>query len=86
MGVEVIKPWVYINSTNSMLFFVIFFSDLTDVYFYPVPQYTNLYIASVERYRLNYYDAQRFCELHGATLATRAQLQQAWNNGFEHCA
>ncbi|XP_073254540.1 uncharacterized protein [Porites lutea] len=60
--------------------------DLTDVYFNPVPQYTNLYIASVERYRLNYYDAQRFCELHRATLATQAQLLQAWNNGFEHCA
>ena len=56
------------------------------MYFNPVPQYTNLYIASVERYRLNYYDAQRFCELHGATLATQAQLLQAWNNGLEHCA
>jgi len=86
VGVEVIKPWVYINLTNSMLFFCHFFPDLTDVYFYPVLQYTNLYIASVERYRLNYYDAQRFCELHGATLATHAQLLQAWNNGFEHCA
>lgn len=65
VGVEVIKPWIYINSTNSMLFFVIFFPDLTDVYFYPAPQYTNLYIASVERYRLNYYDAQRFLSSMG---------------------
>lgn len=24
VGVEVIKPWIYINLTNSMLFFVIF--------------------------------------------------------------
>ena len=42
--------------------------------------------ASVGRYNLNFYDAQRVCEIHGATLATYDQLYDAWSTGLEHCA
>ncbi|KAL9973606.1 hypothetical protein ACROYT_G020083 [Oculina patagonica] len=41
--------------------------------------------AKVGRYNLNYYDAQRFCEIHGATLATYNQLYAAWEAGLEKC-
>ncbi|XP_073254541.1 hyaluronan and proteoglycan link protein 1-like [Porites lutea] len=40
---------------------------------------------AVTRYNLNYYDARRFCELLGATIATYHQLYVAWEAGLEHC-
>ena len=42
--------------------------------------------ASVGRYNLNYYDAQRVCEIRGAALATYNQLHDAWSAGLEFCA
>ena len=42
--------------------------------------------ASVGRYKLNFYDAQRVCEIRGATLATYDQLRDAWRAGLERCA
>ena len=42
--------------------------------------------ASVGRYKLNFYDAQRVCEIRGATLATYDQLYDAWSAGLERCA
>ena len=36
-------------------------------------------------YLLTYYDAQRVCELLGATLATYSQLSLAWEAGLEWC-
>ena len=41
--------------------------------------------ASVGRYNLNFYDAQRVCEIHGATLATYDQLYDAWSAGLQNC-
>lgn len=41
--------------------------------------------ASVGRYKLNFYDAQRVCEIRGATLATYDQLYAAWSAGLDHC-
>ena len=41
--------------------------------------------AAVGSYNLNYYDAQRLCEIHGATLATYNQLYKAWQAGLETC-
>jgi len=46
----------------------------------------DVFQASVGRYNLNYYDAQRVCEIHGATLATYDQLHYAWSAGLEKCA
>ena len=37
------------------------------------------------RYKLNYYDAQRLCEMLGATLATYDQLYAAWETGYQMC-
>jgi len=45
-----------------------------------------LFHVKVGRYKLNYYDAKRVCEIHGATLATYNQLHAAWSAGLEHCA
>ncbi|KAJ7371435.1 Hyaluronan and proteoglycan link protein 2, partial [Desmophyllum pertusum] len=42
--------------------------------------------AKVGKYNLNYYDAQRLCEIHGATLATYNQLYKAWQAGLQNCA
>ena len=42
--------------------------------------------ANVGSYKLNYYDAKRVCEIHGATLATYNQLHAAWSAGLEHCS
>jgi len=42
--------------------------------------------ANVGSYKLNYYDAKRVCEIHGATLATYNQLHAAWSAGLEYCA
>ena len=43
-------------------------------------------VRAVARYRLNFYDAERVCELLGASLATYGQLYAAWAAGLEHCA
>ena len=42
--------------------------------------------ASVGSYNLNYNDAQRVFEIHGATLATYNQPYAAWSAGLERCA
>ena len=41
--------------------------------------------AKVGRYKLNFYDAQRLCEILGATLATYNQLYTAWAAGYQAC-
>lgn len=38
-----------------------------------------------KRYQLNYYEAQRLCEINRATLATYDQLFAAWKVGLELC-
>lgn len=42
--------------------------------------------AKVGKYALNFYDAQRICEINGATLATYNQLYAAWEDGLGLCA
>ena len=42
--------------------------------------------AHVDRYTLNFYDAQRICEINGAKLATYNQLYAAWDDGLQHCS
>ena len=37
------------------------------------------------RYDLNYYEAERLCQLSGATLASYAQLRAAWHANFGYC-
>lgn len=44
-----------------------------------------IHYGRVGRYNLDYYDAKRFCNLFGTTLATYSQLYAAWQAGFEHC-
>ncbi|XP_078370686.1 uncharacterized protein LOC144654413 isoform X2 [Oculina patagonica] len=39
-----------------------------------------------KRYDLNYYDAQRLCEIFQATLATYNQLYAAWDAGLQQCS
>ncbi|XP_078370347.1 uncharacterized protein LOC144654122 [Oculina patagonica] len=39
-----------------------------------------------EKHDLNYYDAQRICEIYDATLATFNQLYAAWESGLQKCA
>lgn len=41
--------------------------------------------ADVGTYTLNFFDAQRICEINGATLATYNQLFAAWEDGLERC-
>ena len=36
-------------------------------------------------YKLNFYEAERLCELLGATLASYDQLDQAYKAGYEKC-
>jgi len=41
--------------------------------------------AKVGTYTLNFFDAQRVCEINGATLATYNQLYAAWQDGLQRC-
>ena len=59
------------------------FTDLSGVVFSQA--YTNVHHSEVGRCGLTYYDADRFCDLHGATLATYSQLCAAWEDGLELC-
>jgi len=43
-------------------------------------------VRAVAAYRLNFYDAERVCELLGASLATYSQLYAAWEAGLQQCA
>jgi len=45
-----------------------------------------VFYAQVGRYALNFYDAQRICEINGAKLATYNQLYKAWEDGLHRCA
>ena len=40
---------------------------------------------AVGRYQLNYFEAERLCQIHQATLASLDQLTQAWQSGLELC-
>lgn len=40
---------------------------------------------AVGRYQLNYFEAERLCQIHQATLASLDQLTQAWQAGLELC-
>ncbi|KAJ7371439.1 Hyaluronan and proteoglycan link protein 3 [Desmophyllum pertusum] len=42
--------------------------------------------AAIGRYRLNFNDARRLCEILGATQATYNQLKAAWEAGLQRCA
>lgn len=42
--------------------------------------------AQVGTYALNFYDAQRICEINGAKLATYNQLYEAWEDGLQRCS
>ena len=46
-----------------------------------------VFLAAVtsKNYQLNYYEAQRLCEINRATLATYDQLFAAWKVGLELC-
>ena len=41
--------------------------------------------ANIGRYKLTFYEAQRLCEIVGATLASYDQLYKAWEAGMEWC-
>ncbi|KAL9973607.1 hypothetical protein ACROYT_G020085 [Oculina patagonica] len=45
-----------------------------------------VFLANFGRYNLTYYDAQRICEINGATLATYNQLYAAWEAGHQQCS
>ena len=51
------------------------------------PEAKGVFHAAVtsKRYQLNYYEAQRLCEINRATLATYDQLFAAWEVGLELC-
>jgi len=42
--------------------------------------------AAVGRYALNFFDAQRVCEINAAALATYNQLYAAWEEGLQRCS
>jgi len=44
-----------------------------------------VFFSSVGRYQLNYFEAERLCGIHGATLASVEQLTAAWEEGLEQC-
>ena len=54
---------------------------------YYKPEAKGVFHAAVtsKRYQLNYYEAQRLCEINRATLATYDQLFAAWEVGLELC-
>jgi len=66
--------------------FFVFHLDLENSGLLLTDPLEDVFQASVGRYNLNYHDAQRVCEIHGATLATYDQLYYAWSAGLEKCA
>ena len=54
---------------------------------YYEPEAKGVFHAAVtgKKYQLNYYEAQRLCEINRATLATYDQLLAAWEVGLELC-
>ena len=44
-----------------------------------------MFWAAVGVYKLNFFEAQRLCEILGATLATYDQLYKAWEAGMQQC-
>ena len=65
--------------------FLVFLLDLETSGLLLTDPQEGVFHAEVGRYNLNYYDAQRVCEIHGATLATFDQLHYAWSAGLERC-
>ena len=45
----------------------------------------NVFHANVGRYQLNYFEAERLCEMLGATMASFEQLTAAWEAGLQMC-
>ncbi|CAH3039671.1 unnamed protein product [Porites lobata] len=45
----------------------------------------SLFHAKVGRYKLNYFEAERLCEILGASLASWGQLTVAWQGGLQLC-
>ncbi|XP_068701237.1 stabilin-2-like [Montipora foliosa] len=52
---------------------------------YVNPPVEGVFLVAVGTYRLNYFEAQRLCQIHEATLASLDQLTQAWQAGLELC-
>ncbi|XP_020911740.1 uncharacterized protein LOC110249510 [Exaiptasia diaphana] len=49
--------------------------------------YKNVFIQIINKtYSLNYYEAQRVCEIFGARLANLNQLTAAWKTGYDKCS
>ena len=63
------------------------FPDTNNMTIYYEPEAKGVFHAAVtsKRYQLNYYEAQRLCEINRATLATYDQLFAAWEVGLELC-
>lgn len=61
--------------------------DTNNMTIYFEPEAKGVFHAAVtsKRYQLNYYEAQRLCEINRATLATYDQLFAAWEVGLELC-
>lgn len=61
--------------------------DTNNMTIYYEPEAKGVFHAAVtsKRYQLNYYEAQRLCEINRATLATYDQLFAAWEVGLELC-
>ena len=47
--------------------------------------FQSLFHAKVGRYKLNYFEAERLCEILGASLASWGQLTDAWQGGLQLC-
>ena len=85
------SPWHSLNflvrfSAQSLpiVLFQVFCSSEMDLIHKEHPN-TRVFHANVGRYQLNFYEAERLCEILGGRLATYDQLHRAWENGYERC-
>ena len=47
--------------------------------------FQSIFHAKVDRYKLNYFEAERLCEILDASLASWGQLTAAWEAGLQLC-